>query len=84
MCDFHSRAVKLAETLNYTFFTKILYKFKLYSNSKGTNSVMKKEKLLASLLRPQEGASSKILPNAHFFHVGLGNMSTNLYLCILG
>ncbi len=45
---------------------------------------MKKEKLLTFLLRPQEGASGKILPNAHFFHVGLGNMSTNSYLCILG
>ncbi len=40
------------------------------------------KKLLASLLGPQEGESSKILPNAHFFKVGLGNMSKYLYLCI--
>ncbi len=41
-----------------------------------------KKKLLASLLRPQEGESSKILPHAHFFKIGLGNMSKNSYLCI--
>ncbi len=55
----HSRAVKLAEKLKFTFYTKILSKFELYSNLKGINSVRKK-KLLASL-RPQEGASSIIL-----------------------
>ncbi len=37
---------------------------------------------MASLLGPQEGGSSKILPNARFFKVGMGNMSKNVYLCI--
>ncbi len=40
------------------------------------------KKLLTSLLRPQEGESSKILPNACFFKVGLSNMSKDLYICI--
>ncbi len=38
----HSRAVKLAEKQKFTFYTKILSKFKLYSNLKGINSVRKK------------------------------------------
>ncbi len=42
--DLETRAVKLSEKLN--------------SNLKGINSVREKKKLLASLLRPQEGALS--------------------------
>ncbi len=34
-------------------------------------------------MMPQEGKSSKILLNARFFKVGLGNRSKNLYLCIV-
>ncbi len=72
------RAVELAEKLHSSF----LPKYYQNSNLKGINSARKKKKLLASLLRPQEGESSEILPNACFFKVGLGNMSNNSYLCI--
>ncbi len=37
------RAVKLAEKLHSHFFTKILYKFNIYSHLKGINSVRKKK-----------------------------------------
>ncbi len=72
-----SRAVKLAEKLHSNFLPKYYHN----SNLKGIHSVRRK-KLLASLLRLQEGESSKILPNARFFKVGLRNMSKNSYHCI--
>ncbi len=50
-------------------FYQNIIKIRIIFKLKGMNLVRKK-KLLASLLRPQEGASSKILPNAHFFKVG--------------
>ncbi len=74
MCFMSIRAVKLAEKLKI-FYQNII---KIRIIFKGINSVTKK-KLLASLLRSQEGASSKILPNARFFKVGLGNMSKNSF-----
>ncbi len=61
LCCLRSRAVKLAEKLNSNFVKKKNTLFELYSNLQGLNSVRGK-KLLASLLRPQEGGSSKILP----------------------
>ncbi len=45
---------------------------------KGINSVWKK----GFSLEATETHRDKILPNARFFKVGLGNMSKNSYLCI--
>ncbi len=78
---FHTFGLQIGWKEKFEYFKKIWSEFEFYSNLKGINSGRKK--LLASPLMPQEGASSKIFPNACFFKVLLANMSKNSYLFIL-